>query len=108
MGGHRQPYTEIFISSITNPDGQTAKAEGKPQVYNPERKAEKLAKGEEIRLAKNEASRKAAKAEGVSKSAPAPKKKAAPKKAAAKKTGAKKKTAAKTGAKKAAKKTSKK
>lgn len=105
MGGHRQPYTEIFVTSITNPDGQTEKADGKPQVYNPERKAEKLAKGEEIRLMKNEAARKAAKAEGAA--APAPKKKAAPKKAAGK-TGAKKKTTKKPAAKKAAKKTTKK
>src|SRR6476661_5682517 len=45
MGGHRQPYTELFVKSITNPDGQTEKADAKPTVYNPEKKAEKLAKG---------------------------------------------------------------
>lgn len=112
MGGHRQPYTELFVSSITNPDGQTEKTDSKPNVFNPEKKAERLAKGEEVRLAHKEANRKADKSgdtEAAPKKAAGKKKTVAKKAAGGKASGAKKKTAAKkTGAKKTAKKTSKK
>ena len=108
MGGHRQPYTELFVKSITNPDGQTENAQSKPHVFDPEKKAERLAKSEEVRLAHKESARKRASAgEVVEKKAPAKKaaaKKAAPKKAGAKKSGGKKKTAAKKTAKKTTKK----
>jgi len=112
MGGHRQPYTEIFIKSITSPEGTVAKAEGKAQVYDPEKKAQKLAKLAEVREGWKQAKRAAAKAGDT----PAPKKKAATgqKKSAvsasAKGTKAKaaKKPAKKAGAKKTAKKTAKK
>lgn len=100
MGGHRQPYTELFIKAITTPEGQTTNAETKPNVFDPEKKAMRMAKGEEVRLAHKEAARKAV-ASGEAPAAPA-------KKAAAKKTGVKK-TAKKAGAKKTtAKKTAKK
>jgi len=103
MGGHRQPYTEIFVQSITNPDGQTEKAEAKPMVFDPEKKAAKVAKSEEVRLAWKEKNRQGG--DEVKASAEAPVKKAA-KKAAGKKTGAKKATARKkpAGKKKTAKK----
>lgn len=106
-GGHRQPYTEIFVKSITSPEGQTEKAEAAPQVYNPERKAQKLAKGEEHRTAMKARAREAgAEAAPVKEEKrPVAKKKATAKKVAAKKGGAKrpiakKKTAAKKTAKK--------
>jgi large subunit ribosomal protein L21 len=106
MGGHRQPYTEIFIKSITSPEGTVAKAEGKAQVYSPEKKAAKLAKLAEVREGWKQAKRAARKA-GETPTAPA--KKASAKKAAPKKAGAKKKAAGKKpAAKKTAKKTSKK
>lgn len=109
MGGHRQPYTELFVQSITNPEGQTAKAETKPNVFSPEKKAEKLAKAEEVRLAHKDAARKRAAAGEAPVAKKAPAKKAAAKKTAAKKGGAKKKSAGKkAGAKKTAKKTTKK
>jgi large subunit ribosomal protein L21 len=100
MGGHRQPYTELFVKSITNPEGQTANADTKPHVFDPEKKAERLAKSDEVRLAHKESARKARRTgeaviEGATAKSPA--KKAAPKKVAAKKSGAAKK---KAGAKK--------
>lgn len=108
-GGHRQPYTELFVKSITNPEGQVLKAEGKANVFDPEKKAAKLAKTQEVREQWFEKNRKAAASgEVVEKKAPA--KKAAAKKAAGKKTGGAKKKAAgkKPAAKKTAKKASKK
>ena len=105
MGGHRQPYTEIFIKSITNPEGQTSKAETKANVFNAEKKAEKLAKSEEVReRLKLEARKSGGDTEKAAKTA-APKKKAAAKAGAKKKVAKKKTTGAK---KKVAKKTAKK
>ncbi|MBX3020421.1 MAG: 50S ribosomal protein L21 [Bdellovibrionales bacterium] len=105
-GGHRQPYTELFVKSITSPEGQTVKADNKPQVFDPEKKAARVAKTAEVREQWKQNARKAVKA-GEAPAAPKKKaaaKKAAPKKAAAKKTGAKKKTVAKKTAKKTTKK----
>jgi large subunit ribosomal protein L21 len=116
MGGHRQPYTELFIKSITSPEGTVAKAEGKAQVFNPEKKAEKLAKTAEVRESWKEKNRKLeasgeAPVKHATKAKKATAKKVAAKKASGAKGGAKKKSTAakKTGAKKkTAKKTSKK
>lgn len=93
-GGHRQPFTELFVKSITSPEGQTEKSDAKPNVFNPERKAEKLAKTEEKRLAIKAKMREAGDdvAEAVEKPVA---KKASAKKAGAKRPTAKKKTAAK-------------
>lgn len=100
-GGHRQPYTELFVKSITNPEGTVAKADGKPAVFDPAKKAEKLSKTAEVREAWKQKNRAAVKAG----EAPAPKaKKAAAKKAAPKKAGAKKKSAGGAKKKTAAKK----
>lgn len=112
MGGHRQPYTELFVKSITNPDGKTANADSKPHVFNPEKKAERLAKSEEVRLAHKAQAHKDRKA-GASEpktAAKAPAKKAGAKKAAGKKVGGvkKKSMGAKTAKKRTAKKTTKK
>jgi large subunit ribosomal protein L21 len=113
MGGHRQPYTELFVKSITSPEGQTANADSKPHVFNPEKKAERLARSEEVRLAHKENARKArSSGEGILEEATktkAPAKKAGAKKTAPKKGTVRKKPAAKkTGAAKAKKKTTKK
>lgn len=102
MKGHRQPFTEIFISAITGPNGQSAKADSEPRIINPEEIAQKKAAYAEASKGKE-----GKKASGETKAAarPAPKKakakKAAPKKAASKR-GAK--VAKKKAAKKAAKK----
>ena len=113
--GHRQDFTELFISSITAPGAQAVKAETKPQVVDPAKKlarieahtaalkaaggkalvearAKKAAVANEVKSKKKAASHKKAMA-----------KKAAPKTkktAAAKKTGAKKKPAKKAASKK--------
>lgn len=99
-GGHRQPYTELFVKSITNPEGQTAKADNKPMVFDPEKKQAKVAKSNEVREQWKQKNR----ADEAAGEASAPKaKKAAGKKAGAKKAGGAKKKVAKkkTGAKKA-------
>lgn len=41
--GHRQPFTELFVQAITSPEGQTAKAETKAHVIDPQKKAERQA-----------------------------------------------------------------
>jgi len=99
---HRQPFTEIFIKSITAPDGKVVKAEDKANVVDVDKKrAEAQAtKIEAKKAALNDKSfrdeKKSAKkvAKKVVKKAPAKKKVA--KKSATKKGGAKKKTAKKT------------
>ena len=107
MGGHRQPFTEIFVKSITNPEGQIENAEGKPNVFSPEKKAKKDAKTEEVRLAWKQKARLAGnEVEAKKEDKPAVKKVA--KKASPKKAGAKKATAKKGAAKKTTKKTTKK
>lgn len=107
MGGHRQPYTELFIKAITTPEGKVEKANGEAQVYSPEKKEQKIAKALEV-AEQHKQARRAAKGEGEVVAAPKAAKKKVAKKAAGKKAGkkpAKKKSAAKkAGAKKAAKK----
>lgn len=103
---HRQEFTELFVKSITTPDGKTAKAEGEAVV-----KDMTALRAERIQTKQEEArARREAAVGGNAEAAPA--KKAAPKKPAkkaaaskgkakgAKKTGAKKKTAAKKTTKK--------
>lgn len=109
-GGHRQPYTELFVTSITNPEGTTVKADNKPHVFDPEKKAQRLAKTAEVREEWKQKNRKAAKSGESVEVSPAKKKAALKKAAAPKKTAAKKKAGAKksAGAKKTAKKTTKK
>lgn len=110
MKGHRQLFTELFVKSITNPDGLTSSAETKAQVVDPVKKAEKLAKAKELKKAAPKKSDSAPKKKTAKKKAAPSKakkagKKAAGKKKVAKKTGAKKKVAKKsTGKKKTTKK----
>lgn len=99
MAGHRQPFTEIFIKSITSPEGQIVKADGKPMVFDPEKKIVRMAKRQEVRSVKKAQARsegadslKAAPKKKTTKAKSAPgKKKVAKKKATAKKSPAKKK-----------------
>ncbi len=100
---HRQEFTELFVKSITSPDGKTEKTDATPNVVD------MTAKRAERITSKQEAARDRRENKGTAEAAPAPKK-AAPKKKAAAKSGAKKKTAGKKSAakKSGAKKTAKK
>jgi large subunit ribosomal protein L21 len=98
MQGHRQLYTELFVKSITSPEGATANTDKSAHVIDPVKiQARKAAFAEKQQETKHTRS---SNVEG------AVKKTAAPKKKTAKKAGAKKAKAGakKTGAKKVAKK----
>lgn len=97
---HRQHFTEIFVKSITSPDGKVAKAEGQANVVNvTQNRADKqVAKTEARKTALNDKSVREEKktAKKVAKKAPVKKtvkkkavKKASPKKKVAKKTSKK-------------------
>lgn len=97
---HRQLFTEIFVKSITSPDGSVTKTDAAPNVID-------AAAARDAKLqAKVDARRERVQNKGNAEVAAAPKKKAAPKKAAAKKKPAAKKSATKKSA--AKKKTAKK
>jgi len=102
MGGHRQPYTELFVKSITNPEGTTVKADGKAQVFNPEKRAARVEKTKQAREEWKVKARK--EGGGVTERAakPVAKKAGARKVAGKKKTAGKKGPAKKTAAKKTA------
>ena len=102
MHGHRQLFTELFIQSITTPEGQKIETDKKAVIIDPAkiaaRKAEQAKKQSETKAAGSaKVERKAAKAT----------KKKAAKKASSKKKVAKKAAKKKT-ARKAAEKTAKK
>ena len=99
MQGHRQLYTELFIASITSPEGTLTETDKSAVVFNPAKKQERLAKIQEmIKTADSPKAKKAATA-----------KKPAAKKVVKKKAATKKKATAKAKSpKKVAKKTSKK
>ena len=100
MQGHRQLYTELFIASITSPEGKLTESESSANVFNPAKKQDRMAKIQAMVAAAD--SPKAKKAATAKKPAG---KKVVKKKAAGKKS----KTASKAkGAKKVAKKASKK
>lgn len=103
---HKQSFTELFVKSITSPDGKTEKTDSQPNVVDvAQARAERIQSKMEARVQRVE-NKEAAPAETLKKVA----KKATVKKKVAKKaaSGAKK-TAKKGGAKKkTAKKTSKK
>lgn len=96
MHGHRQLFTELFIQSITSPEGQTVATEKQAQVIDPVKTAARKAAA-----AEKQKETKATKPSTLEADAPAvrkaAKKKVAKKKAAGKKTTKSKK---KTGAKK--------
>lgn len=101
MAGHRQLFTELFIKSITSPEGQTVATDKKPLVIDPAKiEARKKA------YAEKQAETKPAKASKVSAGAKGGVKKAA-KKPAAKKAAGKKTVKKVAGKKTAAKKTAK-
>jgi large subunit ribosomal protein L21 len=101
MQGHRQLFTELFVKSITSPEGQTTNTEKTAVVVDPVKN--------QARKDAFKAEQKAARTTGkpvAKKVAAAPKKKVTKKKSAAKKKSAGKKTTGKSAKKKAAKKTS--
>ncbi len=106
MQGHRQMFTELFVKSITSPEGQVATAQEDARVYNPEKKLEKQAKSEEIRQAKKKSAGPKAERQEVRRKQAAPKKKTAAKKSTAKKKAVTKKATKKVAKKKATKKKS--
>ena len=99
LNGHRQLYTEIFVKSISSPAG-TVTAEGKAQVFDPDKKQERDLRKADYAVQLKETARKGDGA--VEKAAPKKVAKAA-KKPAAKKATAKKKTVKKTAKKKTTK-----
>ena len=89
MNGHRQPFTELFVVSITNA-GETVKADSKAIVIDPAKKAERMAKFAGLsKTEKKEMAAKKAASKVAKKSATATAKKKTSKKPA-KKTAAKK------------------
>ncbi|OFZ28818.1 MAG: 50S ribosomal protein L21 [Bdellovibrionales bacterium RIFCSPHIGHO2_01_FULL_40_29] len=102
---HKQNFTEIFIKSITSPDGQTSKTDATPLV-----KDMAALRQERIQLKVEDRKARAEGEVGVTPVEKTAVKKAAPKKKAAKKVAKKatSKRAVKKSAKKAAKKTTKK
>jgi len=104
---HKQDFTEIFVKSITSPDGQVSKSDETPVVKDmaalrTERVEQKMLDSR-ARAEANVGSSPESQA-----ATPKPAKKAAAKKKVAKKAPAKKKVASKRSAKTAAKKTAKK
>jgi large subunit ribosomal protein L21 len=99
FGTHKQNFTELFIQSITSPDGQVSKSDAKPvvtdmEIFREDRIAEKVA-----------VSRARAEATIGKNSSPQTVEKPKAKKAAAKKTAAPKKATVKKATKTAVKKT---
>jgi large subunit ribosomal protein L21 len=116
FGTHKQDFTEIFVKSITAPDGQVSKTDDTPVVKNiAALRAERIQTKIEDSRARAEAgiglgraaAKGANKAEAGPSTAKVKAKKAAPKKKAAAKKATSKRAVKKT-AKKAAKKTTKK
>lgn len=104
---HRQDFTELFVVSITGPNGQTAKTDAEPKVQDMTAvRADRITEKQKVARARRENKEHRQASAGAAKKTAAPKKKVA-KKAAPKKAG-KAKTVKKAGAKKAAKKTTKK
>jgi large subunit ribosomal protein L21 len=104
---HRQHFTEVFVRSITSPDGKVVKADSEAEVIDlKQKRADKQAKKAELKeAARGDKSvreeKKSAKKVAKKDTKKAPAKKAVKKKTAAKKGGAKKVT---SGAKKTTKK----
>jgi len=86
MQGHRQLFTELFIQSITTPEGQTAKTDSKARIVDPAKAAERKAAAPK-KTASGEAPAKKTAAKKASGGA---KKTTAAKKATGKKTASKK------------------
>lgn len=97
---HRQLFTELFVKSISSPDGTVGKTDATPNVMDVDKvRSEKAQTRINDRIARAQAKEPVLEKKAEPKKAPAKKKvakKAAPKKASAKKTAAKKKTAKKS------------
>lgn len=98
MHGHRQLFTELFIQSITTPEGQTFQSDKKATIVDPA----KIQARKEAAAAKQKETKSSKSSKVEAEVSAAPKKKAT-KKAAGKKT-ATKKVAKKTASKKTSKK----
>ncbi len=96
LKGHRQLFTELFVKTITAPNGSSVEADSKPQVFDP---AKKEAKAKKATEEKTEAKKASTTKKKVTKKKVV-KKKTAAKKTAKKKTAKKKVTKKKTAAKK--------
>lgn len=96
MQGHRQLFTELFVKSITTPEGQTFETEKQAQIIDPVKvAARKTAAAEKQKETKKTKSSKV-EAGAVKKTAKKKTAKKAAKKTTAKKSGAKKATTKKT------------
>ena len=100
LRGHRQIFTELFVKSITNPEGDTEASEKQPLVFDPMKKIQRLEEEEARRLEAKKEGCDAAKALKDEKKAKKDARKKKSKKKVAKKAAAKKKTAKKKTAKK--------
>ena len=100
MQGHRQLFTELFIASITSPEGTKLETDKNAVVFDPAKKPERMA----MMAAKAKAAGNPKSAKKAAAAKPAVKKVA--KKKAGKKASSSKAKGAKKVAKKAAKKTS--
>ncbi len=98
--GHRQEYTELFVSAVSGPGG-SEKSDKEPVIFDKEkaaeRKAERVAKAQEQKKTRTER-KSAAKAKAAAPKAKKVAKKASGKKTGAKKASAKKKSSAKKSA----------
>lgn len=103
MQGHRQLFTELYITSITSPEGKKTETDKVAVVFDPAKKQERMA----MMAAKAKAAGNPKSAKKAAAAKPAVKK-VAKKKAAGKKSAAGKTKSAKKVAKKATKKTAKK
>ena len=91
MQGHRQLYTELFIQSITTPEGIVTKTEKNARVIDPAKSAaRKAAGGKKTKVNSGEVAAAPKKKAAAKKPAGAAKKSTATKKAAGKKTATKK------------------
>ena len=100
LTGHRQPYTEIFVKTISSPAG-TVTAQDKAKVFNPEKKLERDSRKAEYLDNRQEAARTsggetATAAKKVAKAASKPAKKVSAKKKGATKSAKTTKKAAAT------------
>ncbi len=95
MAGHRQMFTELFVKSITSPEGQTNATDKQAKIFNPEKRLEKQARSQATRAMKKAVIRETGVTPETKKAAPKAKKKKVVKKAAtktkAKKSSGKKK-----------------
>ncbi len=97
FGTHKQDFTEIFVKSITSPDGETSKTDATPVVKD-------MTAVREDRIKQKMDDRKARVEGSIGSAVEAAPSSPAPKKAAVKKAAPKKKAAAKAPSKRSAKK----